>query len=80
MTNFLHLFLGYGDQFYPRIIFYNFFLFFVDFQTPWPEVRKEMVEEKGLDPSTADKIWEYVQLSGEFFLTLPCVKSLSLLV
>ncbi|KAK3757546.1 hypothetical protein RRG08_032713 [Elysia crispata] len=33
-------------------------------KTPWPEVRKEMVEEKGLDPSTADKIWEYVQLSG----------------
>ncbi|RUS85550.1 hypothetical protein EGW08_006693, partial [Elysia chlorotica] len=33
-------------------------------KTPWPEVRKEMVEEKGLDPSAADKIWEYVQLSG----------------
>ena len=24
-----------------------------------------MVEEKGLDPSAADKIWEYVQKSGE---------------
>ncbi|GFS22981.1 histidine--tRNA ligase, cytoplasmic [Elysia marginata] len=33
-------------------------------KTPWAEVRKEMVEEKGLDPVAADKIWEYVQLSG----------------
>lgn len=33
-------------------------------KTPWPEVRKEMVEEKGLDTAAADKIWDYVQLSG----------------
>ncbi|GFN84977.1 histidine--tRNA ligase, cytoplasmic [Plakobranchus ocellatus] len=33
-------------------------------KTPWEDVRKEMVDEKGLDPNTADKIWEYVQQSG----------------
>ncbi|XP_068151576.1 histidine--tRNA ligase, cytoplasmic isoform X1 [Drosophila tropicalis] len=33
-------------------------------KSPWEDVRKEMVEEKGLDGSTADKIGEYVRLSG----------------
>lgn len=33
-------------------------------KSPWEEVRKEMVEEKGLDESVADKIWSYVQKSG----------------
>ncbi|KAI0308380.1 hypothetical protein B0F90DRAFT_1621522 [Multifurca ochricompacta] len=28
---------------------------------PWSEVKKEMTEEKGLDPTTADKIGEYVK-------------------
>ena len=31
---------------------------------PWDEVRKEMVEEKGLSEEVADKIWEYVQNKG----------------
>ncbi|KAF2866747.1 histidyl-tRNA synthetase [Massariosphaeria phaeospora] len=33
-------------------------------KSPWEEVRREMVEGKGLDPEIADKIWEYVQLKG----------------
>lgn len=33
-------------------------------QSPWADVRKEMVDEKGLDEATADKIGEYVRLSG----------------
>jgi len=31
---------------------------------PWVEVKKEMCEEKGLDPVVADKIGEYVKLHG----------------
>ncbi|KAG9304750.1 hypothetical protein G9A89_003924 [Geosiphon pyriformis] len=31
---------------------------------PWEDVRKEMTEEKALDPDIADKIGEYVQLKG----------------
>ena len=30
----------------------------------WEEVRKEMVDEKGLDPAAADRIGEYVKLKG----------------
>eukprot|EP00095_Tigriopus_kingsejongensis_P004386 maker-scaffold1072_size64607-snap-gene-0.17 protein:Tk04386 transcript:maker-scaffold1072_size64607-snap-gene-0.17-mRNA-1 annotation:"histidine--trna cytoplasmic-like" len=30
----------------------------------WEEVRKEMIDEKNLDPSAADKIGEFVQMSG----------------
>lgn len=33
-------------------------------QTEWEEVRKEMVEEKGLAGEPADKIGEYVKLHG----------------
>lgn len=33
-------------------------------KTPWEEVRKEMIETKGLDPVIADKIGHYVKLSG----------------
>lgn len=33
-------------------------------QSPWDEVRKEMIDEKGLDPENADKIGEYVRLNG----------------
>ncbi|KAH8414737.1 hypothetical protein KR215_001613 [Drosophila sulfurigaster] len=33
-------------------------------KSPWEEVRKEMVDEKGLDGAVADKIGEYVRLSG----------------
>ncbi|KAG4067138.1 hypothetical protein HA402_000129 [Bradysia odoriphaga] len=33
-------------------------------KSPWAEVRKEMINEKGLDPSAADQIGEYVRLNG----------------
>ncbi|XP_020806364.1 histidine--tRNA ligase, cytoplasmic isoform X3 [Drosophila serrata] len=33
-------------------------------KSPWADVRKEMVEEKGLDEAAADRIGEYVRLSG----------------
>ncbi|KAG7154442.1 Histidine--tRNA ligase, cytoplasmic-like [Homarus americanus] len=33
-------------------------------KTPWEDVRKEMVDEKGLDSDVADLIGEYVKLSG----------------
>lgn len=33
-------------------------------KAPWGEVKKEMVEEKGLDGSVADKIGDYVKLKG----------------
>lgn len=33
-------------------------------QSPWADVRREMIEEKGLDEVVADKIGEYVQLNG----------------
>ena len=33
-------------------------------KSPWEEVKKEMVDEKNLDPAIADKIGEFVKLSG----------------
>merc|ERR1712106_952424 len=33
-------------------------------KSPWEEVRKEMVDEKGLDEESADKIGEFVRMSG----------------
>ena len=33
-------------------------------KSPWAEVKKEMVEEKGLTEEVADKIWEFVQRKG----------------
>nr|POF26010.1 histidine--trna ligase, mitochondrial [Quercus suber] len=33
-------------------------------KAPWEEVRKEMTEEKGLDPEVADRIGEYVVQKG----------------
>ena len=33
-------------------------------KSPWAEVREEMVAEKGLPPDVADRIGEYVVLSG----------------
>ena len=33
-------------------------------KAPWEEVKKEMVEEKGLSDEVADKIWEFVQRRG----------------
>ncbi|CCG81927.1 Histidyl-tRNA synthetase [Taphrina deformans PYCC 5710] len=34
-------------------------------KSPWSEVRKEMIEEKQLEPAVADKIGEYVVLNGD---------------
>jgi len=36
-------------------------------KTPWDEVRKEMVSEKGLDPAVADNIEKFVRLNGKPF-------------
>ena len=33
-------------------------------KSPWEEVKKEMLEEKGLGEEVADKIWEFVQKRG----------------
>ncbi|MCJ1478496.1 Cytoplasmic and mitochondrial histidine tRNA synthetase [Lambiella insularis] len=33
-------------------------------KSPWDEVRKEMVDEKGLPEDVADRIWQYVQRKG----------------
>ena len=33
-------------------------------KSPWEEVKKEMVEEKGLTEEVADRIWEFVQQKG----------------
>ena len=33
-------------------------------KSPWEEVKKEMVEVKGLSEEVADKIWEFVQRKG----------------
>ena len=33
-------------------------------QLPWAEVKKEMTQEKGLDPTVADKIGQYVKQKG----------------
>lgn len=38
-------------------------------KSPWAEVRREMIEEKGLAADVADRIGEYVQLSGGIELT-----------
>jgi len=36
-------------------------------KSPWNVVKKEMVEEKGLEEEVAEKIWEFVGLKGEFW-------------
>ncbi|XP_034124917.1 histidine--tRNA ligase, cytoplasmic isoform X1 [Drosophila guanche] len=51
-------------------------------KSPWADVRKEMVTEKGLDEATADRIGEYVRLSGgtelvEQLLADPKLKAVS---
>lgn len=33
----------------------------------WADVRKEMTEEKHLDPQIADRIGEYVKLKGNLY-------------
>ena len=44
-------------------------------KSPWEEVRREMVEDKGLVPETADKIGEIVALAGEPKEMLQTLKS-----
>ncbi|RXG52576.1 Histidine--tRNA ligase, cytoplasmic [Armadillidium vulgare] len=44
----------------------------------WEEVKKEMVEEKGLDESMADKIGEYVKMNGREDLILRLQKDTAL--
>ncbi len=39
---------------------------FVILQTFWDDVKMEMVDEKGLEPESADMIGEYVRLSGKW--------------
>ncbi len=39
--------------------------YFISLKLPWVEVKKEMTEEKGLDPGIADKIGEYVKHKGQ---------------
>jgi hypothetical protein len=45
------------------------------FQTPWEDVRKEMVEEKHLDPEAADRIGSLVRMSGGVELVDQLIKS-----
>lgn len=40
-------------------------LWLVHLQMPWEEVKKEMVDEKGLSEEAADQIGEYVSMQGE---------------
>ena len=40
------------------------FIYLSPLQSPWDEVRREMVEEKGLSGEAADRIGEFVQMSG----------------
>lgn len=35
---------------------------------PWEEVKKEMVNEKGLSEDAADQIGEYVSMQGKTFV------------
>jgi len=48
-------------------------------KSPWEEVRKEMVDEKGLSGDVADKIGEYVRLNGQSELVETLLKDESLL-
>jgi hypothetical protein len=43
---------------------------FVPLQMPWSDVKKEMTEEKGLNPDVADKIGEYVKHKGTCYFLL----------
>ncbi|XP_076641697.1 histidine--tRNA ligase isoform X2 [Halictus rubicundus] len=48
-------------------------------KSPWSEVRKEIVEEKGLDESSADKIGTYVSRSGGVELVAELRKDVDLM-
>ncbi|KAJ7594775.1 histidine-tRNA ligase [Mycena floridula] len=47
---------------------------------PWLEVKKEMTDEKGLDPAIADRIGEYVKLKGPGATLLPVLTANSALM
>lgn len=40
---------------------------------PWEDVKKEMVNEKGLSEEAADQIGEYVSMQGETSVNVSCV-------
>lgn len=40
------------------------YIYYIIFQSPWEEVRTEMISEKGVTPEAADRIGEYVRLNG----------------
>lgn len=48
-------------------------------KSPWEEVRKEMVEEKGLSPESADKIATFVTLNGSIQLVHQLLKESELM-
>ena len=43
-------------------------------KSPWEEVRKEMIEEKHLDPVVADAIGEYIRIKGTPEEVIECLK------
>lgn len=43
----------------------------------WADVRKEMVQDKGLDGAVADKIGEYVKLKGVYRFIMSIVSILT---
>ncbi|RZC34630.1 histidine--tRNA ligase, cytoplasmic, partial [Asbolus verrucosus] len=45
-----------------------------ELKSPWEEVKKEMVEEKGLSEEVADQIGEYVRLNGKEELVVKLLK------
>ena len=46
------------------VVYHSLIAFSEPLQAAWAEVKKEMTEEKGLDPAVADKIGEYVKHKG----------------
>ena len=48
-----------------KVFCLEFNYFSLGSKAPWEEVRSEMIKEKGLNPEVADKIGEYVKLSGK---------------
>lgn len=48
-------------------------------KTFWEDVRGEMIDDKGLDPVSADRIGEYVQLSGSVELVEKLLKDVNLI-
>jgi histidyl-tRNA synthetase len=39
-------------------------------KSPWADVRKELINVRGIRPESADKLWEFVQLNGDPIPTL----------